>query len=383
MGISKRQEEIVKQTLRHAVVAVRTIPNSALAEFLPRLRHAQAELTRELKLWELKQDGSKRYTAHVKRSALVQIDAAIQEVENLGGAMHNTLMVSGVAAGEAGLTAMQQQLTSLNAMFKGAMVPVSIERAAILNKGERALIKKYPSSAARYAGNIRKDIMGRLSVGVLQQKTISQMANQMFKDIPQVFNTAKFNAMRLVRTEVMNSYNDMHHEGLLDAHEEDSDVKMRWDASYDHRRCPECGALDGKIVAVDGEFVATWKTASGSPRGSTNKRPPAHAQCRCVLVPWIDSWPDSDWNTEPPGMGKPAPDATRIFGRGVRPDPYTQRQTKQARAKIKSQLKQLSAAKTHAGADKIYNEIAVQERILSRAQRAMALEVKAKKDPSG
>jgi len=375
--ISKRQEEIVQQTLQHAVEAVRSIPNSALASFLPHLKLAQEALIKDLKAWEMKQDGAARYTAHVKRSALAQLEAAMAEIEALAPTMYNTLLSSGMKAGEAGLTAMEKQLSSLNAMFEGSMVPVSFDRAAILSGGEKLLLNKYPSSAARYAGKIRDDVRRHLAVGTLQQKSISEMATKMYEEIPHVFKNAKFNAMRLVRTEVMNSYNEMHLQGLQEAHEEDSDVKMRWDASYDFRRCPECGSLDGKIVEVDKEFTASWSTASGAAKQRTHRRPPAHPQCRCVLVPWIDDWPDTDWNTEPPEDGV-APDATYVFGKGAHevPKSILEQEKKEEEAKklaakkaAEAKAKQLAEAK----AKKLAAEKAAAEKAATEKAKAEAL----------
>jgi len=370
--ISKRQEEIVKQTLQHAVVAVQSIPNAAIAGFIPHLREAQALLTSELKAWELKQDGAQRYTAHTKRSALAQLDAALEEIESLGPAMENTLIVSGTQAAGAGLTAMQQQLASLNAMFEGAMVPVSFDRAAILSAGNKLLVKKYPASAARYAGKIRDDVKRHLAVGTLQQKTITQMANGMYAEIPGVFKSAKFNAMRLVRTEVMNNYNDAHYQGLLEANEEDDEVKMRWDASYDPRRCPECASLDGKIVEVDKDFNAEWNTSAGVAKSRRHRRPPAHPQCRCVLVPWIDDWPDTDWNVDPPDEGTGPPPATYVYGKGAHQIPQ-KILADEAAAKLKKEeaAKAIEKSKLAAKAAKAQ---AMKDSIAKQMQEKIALE---------
>jgi len=319
--LTKRQEAMIQQTLQNAVVAVRDIPAAALAEFIPMLEEAKKLVLRDLKAFELLEDGAQRYTAQKHRAALVQLDAAMKEIASLGPAMATTLAVHGTKAGIAGLNAMEMQLAAMDTMFTGAMVPISIDRAAVLASGEKTLIKRYPRSAARYAGAIGAEVRRKLAVGVLRQQSIGEMTNSLFKEIPQVFKTAKFNAHRLVRTEVMNSYNHHHLEGLIDAHGEDDEIKMRWDASYDFRRCPECADLDGRIVEVAGNFTASWKTKSGLAKASTHRRPPAHPQCRCVLVPWMDDWPDTDWNVDAPEIGEPTPPASRIFGRGVRPKP--------------------------------------------------------------
>ena len=382
--ISKRQEEIVKQTLQHAVVAVQTIPNAAMASLLPHIKEAQALLTSELKAWELKQDGDATYTGHTKRSALAQLDAAMEEIESLGPVMQGTLTAAGAQASGAGLSAMQQQLASMNAMFEGSMVPVDFSRAATLAQGNKLLAKKYPTSAARYAGSIRDDIKRHLAVGTLKQQSITQMTNGLYREIPGVFNKAKSNAQRLVRTEVMNSYNEAHYEGLVDAHDEDDEVKMRWDASYDPRRCPECASLDGKIVDVDKDFEASWATRKGGVKSSRHRRPPAHPNCRCVLVPWIDDWPDTDWNVEPPDEGQGPPPASYVYGKGAHQTPKSilkdeaaARLKKEEAAKAIAKEKAAKEAKAQAFKDAVAKQM--QEKIALEKANAIKKAAHAKK----
>ena len=298
---TRKQKLIIQRTLEHAVAAVSDIPSAALAEFLPLLEEAKKHLVRDLKIWELKHAGADAYTAHKMRSALYQIEGALQEIRELGPAMTTTLTGSSSIAAKAAMDAMEQQLIALDTIFTGAAVPVSIDRAAVLAKGEGLLFKKYPESGAHYAGAIGDEVRKRLALGTLKQQSISEMKDDMFKAIPEVFKGARYRAERLIRSEVMESYNTFHHESLIDAHEEDDDIKMRWDASYDFRRCPICADLDGRIVEVDGQFKASWTTAGGKGKSATYQRPPAHPQCRCVLVPWIEEWPSYDWpDRDPP-----------------------------------------------------------------------------------
>jgi hypothetical protein len=85
------------------------------------------------------------------------------------------------------------------------------------------------------------------------------------------------------------AYNTFHHESILQAHQEDDQICQRWEASYDGRRCPACAYLDGKVVAVDGEFKAEWMQG-GKPHVLIREYPPLHPRCRCVLVAWRASW---------------------------------------------------------------------------------------------
>jgi hypothetical protein len=67
---------------------------------------------------------------------------------------------------------------------------------------------------------------------------------------------------------------------------------MRWDASYDRRRCPICASLDGTLIPTKrGEkFMAKWEGAKGKNFSAKYQQPPAHPNCRCVLTPWREEW---------------------------------------------------------------------------------------------
>ncbi len=276
---TKRQREIIRRTLENAVVAVRDIPELALREFIPQLEAARNALLTELKAFEKTVDGAKKYTAHVRRSTLYQIEGALEEIRALGPSMAGLLTEGSSVAAIAAMDAMEGQLAALDTIFSGASVPISIDRAAVLAKGDKLLLKRYPSSARRYAGDIERGVKAGLSQGVLKQQSFFEIKQDMFKAMDNVFDGANWKASRLVRSEMMESYNLHHHESLIDAHGEDDDIKMRWDASFDFRRCPICADLDRRIVEVDGKFDASWSTAGGKARSATFQRPPAHPQC--------------------------------------------------------------------------------------------------------
>ncbi|MCL2709349.1 MAG: minor capsid protein [Planctomycetaceae bacterium] len=61
---------------------------------------------------------------------------------------------------------------------------------------------------------------------------------------------------------------------------------VQWLATLDHRTCLICGAYDGRIWAQDKLYEV--------------KVPPAHPNCRCVLIPYIDiDGIDADGGTRP------------------------------------------------------------------------------------
>lgn len=71
--------------------------------------------------------------------------------------------------------------------------------------------------------------------------------------------------------------------------DENSDVfdKWMWVATLDHRTCPKCGPLDGKLFDI-----------------KQGPEIPAHMRCRCVAVPQVTDWSDTglDMSLLPPGQ---------------------------------------------------------------------------------
>lgn len=85
----------------------------------------------------------------------------------------------------------------------------------------------------------------------------------------------RFRARRIARTEIAFAYNQGGYLAMQDAIEAgafEGPLLKEWSTSEDERVCPICGPLNGVKVAFEGEFEKG---------GSV---PPAHPNCRCVLL---------------------------------------------------------------------------------------------------
>ena len=160
----------------------------------------------------------------------------------------------------------------------GTAVPGAVERT-----NEPRII---PSCSKPYSFP-QQQIRRQLAIGVARNETIDRMTERLRKmggprsidSASGLFSRFRYQAERLVRTEVMNAYNEVHHAGLELAKAQEPGIQKRWDATRDLRRCKICRGLHGKIAELDQLFDGKYRSA------------PAHPNCRCVIVAWHVDWP--------------------------------------------------------------------------------------------
>lgn len=101
----------------------------------------------------------------------------------------------------------------------------------------------------------------------------------------------RYRGYLISRTELAFAYNQGMYEGVKQAQAKGymgETVKI-WCTAEDERTCDECGALEGKAIALDADFdIQTSLSTSAVP--TIRKVPPAHPSCRCgVLYKEIDT----------------------------------------------------------------------------------------------
>ena len=102
---------------------------------------------------------------------------------------------------------------------------------------------------------------------------------------PGVLKTNRLSAEILARTTI----NAVANQSRLEIYRANADGidGVQWLATLDHRTCIICGSYDGRIWSQDKLYEV--------------KVPPAHPNCRCVLIPYIDLGDgiDADGNSRP------------------------------------------------------------------------------------
>ncbi len=296
----KREVDAVMASITEEVA---NLSNTRMRALAPVLAQAEHELAADLKSWLANvTDGDARFTAQRMRSALLQLRKSMATIHKvIPGAVEKTLVAQGGDAGRMAIRHLQDEVASFAAVFGHSVRPIQINQAAILAQGEKFLIPRYRSSAARYGADMTRDIRNQLAVGVARGETFHEMTDRLVRlrgprglvslrgvlgepgsigeHIAEgLFVKYRGWAERIVRTEGIHAYNVQHLEALYDANVEDPGYQKRWDATRD-KMCDICRSLDGVIAELDAGFP---------PWGM--KAPPAHPNCRCALTPWRPEW---------------------------------------------------------------------------------------------
>jgi len=123
--------------------------------------------------------------------------------------------------------------------------------------------------------NISSRIFRSVQKGIVEGMTIHSIMQTIrgidgFK--PGVLKTNRQSAEILARTVINATAN----QSRLEMYRANADVidGVQWLATLDHRTCLVCGAYDGRIWTKEKLYEV--------------KVPPAHPNCRCVLIPYID-----------------------------------------------------------------------------------------------
>lgn len=288
----------VKGLLAEINTEVAQLPDASLRAMIPALVQAERELSSDLAgLVGGLGDG---YNAQRLRRALVQVRGSMNAINSVRQEMLQELVKAGARAGQLSTTHLAKELAKFSIHFDATITPVPLVPASKLARG--LLLDRFTASTNRWSHGARMHIRRELTVGMLRGETVGEMVARltgtskrkaMFLNAQGVTAQAdalsaammkrvKYDATRIVRTEVINAYNEHAHDQIKRLHDEDDDrIQMRWCAEVDGRVCIVCYSLDGKVADVRGEFLGGFA------------RCPAHPQCRCCITAWRADWPSA------------------------------------------------------------------------------------------
>lgn len=321
---TKQQLEDVARMMSSTVAEAARLPDARVRALAPVLQQARAELQQALAAWlATHPDGSERFTAQRYRAAIVALDSGIKAVrERLDTGVADVLADGLTPLSNAAIRHMTEQIGVMSSVFGDSLRPVSLDRASIVAEGKKALIPRFRTSAARYAGGVADDIKQQLSIGMVSGENFHEMTSRLVKlggpkglvhlrGMPGdrnakaewiaegMFERYRHTAERVVRTEAMQGYNAMHDQAIRDADRQDPGYSRRWDASEDRRVCIICRGLDGAIAEI------------GKPFPGGYDHPPAHPNGRCAQTSWRKEWGDEKVIT----TGAPVPSYEALSNR--------------------------------------------------------------------
>lgn len=293
----------VEAELAQTSAEVAALPRAALEALGPVLAQAQRETVDALRTWLSTADREGTYTAQQHRLVLAHLERAFHTIAQLDPVMGEALRRAGVNAGYLAGQHLIGEVARYSARFDQMPIHLPLNVVRIVATGEREMIGRFRTSAARYAGSVGADIRRELAVGLVRRESIFEMTERLVRlggprgpvalrgvdgepgavveHIGEgLFRRYRSWASRVVRTETQRAYNVQLDEGIREAKRTMPDLVRRWDAAMDLRGCPLCAELHGQTAEVDKPF-------SG---GITDA--PAHPNCRCRVGAWRKEWDD-------------------------------------------------------------------------------------------
>lgn len=262
------RREAVEAVLETVVDSLIHLDNVVLAKLAPILSQAQHEVERDLRLWLAREDGEAVFTTQRLRAALVAIRRGLETIQGLEPMLVDGLRIGARNAGVLATDHLETELARFGELFDGSIIPVAIDQAIIIARGDKLLFPRFAASAARYAGDVGKMVVRELAVSRARGETMEEATVRLRTRMPQVFGAARSRAAMVARTETLNSYNYLHMIGLKELAKDDPDIRMRWDATMDRRLCMDCAELDGVIVDPgdkEGQFAMRRRTVEHPP----------------------------------------------------------------------------------------------------------------------
>lgn len=237
------------------------------------------------------------YSIQRQRAQYLQIERTIREIEQrLPGAARQDLRTGSHRASETAVRKMQRMIREGEHEFAGAVSSLRLPVARVLATVDDTLMHRHASAAAKYAGDVGRRARREMLLGVIQGESPDKIADRLLTPAQREtarrrgpravaeavadnqFMRNKSDALRLVRTELVNAYSVAEIESLREADEEDPGYLKRWDATSDLKTCRDCARLDSKTAPIDKPFLGgVW-------------HPPLHPNDRCTITPWRSEW---------------------------------------------------------------------------------------------
>jgi SPP1 gp7 family putative phage head morphogenesis protein len=268
---------------------VASLQAEPLRKLIPVLAEAERELATDLELVLASMKGG-TYKAQMLRRALVQVRGSLNAIERVRPEMKAELTKAGRRAGQMANRHIMDELAAFSLRFGGTITPVPMLAAS--KALEKSLIHRFDSMSKRWSMQAKDEIRHQIALGLVRGEDIGQMTKRLTgKNIPGLTvkegadyiskeimrrNTAK--AHRIVRTEVVNAYNEHALDQIEEVHALDPRIMKRWDATIDMRTCAYCRRLHEVAVHPKEMF----------PGGVD--APPLHPHCRCAVIVWRDDW---------------------------------------------------------------------------------------------
>lgn len=255
--------------------------------------YADARGELEAKLRRLTRAGrGDTFSAQHLRMVLTQVSDTVATFQ---GELVHHMDATGRMAGNLAPKHLVSMVGKMEERF-GEMTPVVQAAQAAVVRGAypsvaRTLLDKYRESAGFYGPETMRAIRTGLSHSIIQEETVDEAVGRVV-ETDGLFDSQRYRAERIVRTEMSYSYHVTNQRGLEQLAPAVPKMMKRLVATHDDRIGEDSVELDGQTVPVDQPFVWVVKDARGEPTGKVVRymAPPNRPNDRETVIPWLESW---------------------------------------------------------------------------------------------
>lgn len=248
-------------------------------------RNAEVELSRRLRSFPNVQS----LDALNARLMYAQVEAVLLA---LSRDLNELLRTSARSSAELGVQQGLKELTRLSQLFTGALPIVDVGVPAVLSglvsRVESSLLRRYQLQSQRWALATIEGAERQLAAAAMTRKSLFETVRDLTG--PQGIGATRYEAERIVRTEMSYAHGAAKMEGLKET-EQETGVKLHKKIleHFDDRTGDDSFLLQGQTVPLDQPF--TWKhKRKGQWMVVEYMHPPNRPNDRAVVIPWDPSW---------------------------------------------------------------------------------------------
>lgn len=222
------------------------------------------------------------FTAQRMRSSLIQIDAALLEMQRvLGKGIQESSMILGERSSED----LIKELNTFDKEFTGAVTPLNLDSAVVASKTSNFLFERHQSSLTAYSKALRQDFAMELSEAVLIGKSNYEVVGE----LAQKFKGEQWKLERIARTELHNVYNIAKMENMKEVRDSGDmpDLMKTLFHPMDLRTAKDSKKLnrENPKIPIDKPFNFKW-----GDQERVFMAPPDRPNDRAILLPYRKDW---------------------------------------------------------------------------------------------
>lgn len=281
------------------------VQHAGIARVRGLFRDMEADLERALA--RAQRFGSE-FTAHQQRGFLLVVRSSIMR---MAGPLAHLVKTGAAQAMAQSIRTLAQQIALLERHFVGGVVPMPLLEVArfrgLIDRRVTSLLVQHQRSVARYGASAIRQAETAMARGLATAASTTRVMD----DVQDAISGTRWQAERIVRTELAWSTNAGHHDGLVAQVQAMPDLWGRWSehcsdtgdpVPLDARVGVDSIAMHGQLARPGGAFTepptAPVPTVDGETEVpaslalKTFAHPPNRPMDRSVVTPWRPAWGD-------------------------------------------------------------------------------------------